>query len=125
MSGLVQMGDFTLHGGGRSRWLIDCDALTDDDLAALADVAARVLPPFSAVEGVPRGGLRFAEALRAHVYPPSGALLIADDVWTTGASMERQRAGRHAAYGVVLFARGVPPWWVSALFHCKQEMWGG
>jgi len=68
---------------------------------------------FGAVEGVPSGGLRFAEALRQ--YQSAGPLLIADDVLTTGASMELHRAGRDAL-GVVIFARGPCPAWVAPKF---------
>ena len=110
-------GEFTLHSGEASRWKIDCDALTSQDWRTLALIASTILPPFRAVEGVPRGGLPFAEALRKHAQPnnPEAWLLIADDVGTTGASMEEQRAGREA-YGVVAFARGSLAPWIKPLF---------
>lgn len=66
-----------------------------------------------AVEGVPRGGLRLAEACRE--LATSGPLLIADDVCTTGASMEEHRRGR-SAVGLVIFTRGPTPDWVMPLF---------
>lgn len=112
---LFRLQATTLHSGERSRWKIDCDALTDGDIATLADLIAERVGPFSAVEGVPNGGLRLAEALRRY-QTSHRPLLIVDDVLTTGASLEAQRAGREAI-GAVIFARREPPSWVSALFQ--------
>ena len=113
---MFKRGHFELHSGGESDFLIDCGTLTDDDLVALANHAAGKLPPFGLVEGVPNGGMRFAEALGHFATGPAGVLLIVDDVCTTGASMEEQRAGREA-YGVVIFARGDSwPTWVRPIF---------
>ena len=113
---LFQRGDFTLHSGERSSFLINCTALTQDDLAALAALAASRLGPFGPVLGVPRGGLRFAAALRAHARADSTVTLLADDVYTTGASLAAVRAQHPAAIGVVLFARRPPPPWITPLF---------
>jgi len=33
---LFQFGDFSLHSGSKSKWKIECDALTDEDVEALA-----------------------------------------------------------------------------------------
>jgi hypothetical protein len=112
---LFRYGRFTLHSGGESDFRIDCDALTDDDLASLAAFIVPKLPPFRSVEPVPRGGVRLAEALRLYAQA-AGCLLIADDVLTSGASMETQRDGRDAR-GVVLFSRSMSwPSWVWPLF---------
>lgn len=121
---LFRLGDFTLHSGVRSRFKIDCDALTDDDWQALAFLASQHLPVFSHVCGIPRGGDRFAAALAK--YAVSGAddlpILIVDDVLTTGGSMRRERdrsltfrAGC-GVIGCVVFARGSCPDWVTPLF---------
>lgn len=118
MAALFRGGNFRLHSGSQVGWLIDCNALTAEDWDTLAALMAARLPWFGTVEGVPRGGLAFAEALRPHARPGSG-LLIADDVCTTGASLERQRNGR-PALGVVLFARGSCPAWVIPVFR----FWG-
>lgn len=67
---------------------------------------------------MPRGGLRLAEALK--LYVTEGALLIVDDVLTTGASMEEFRNGREAL-GAVIFARGHCPSWVVPLFQMDAE----
>lgn len=110
---LFQIGQFTLHSGQETYWLIDCSSLSNRDIEALAEMIARI-GPFSRVEGVPRGGLRLASALQRYV-TAGGPLLIVDDVLTTGASLEQHRAGR-AAVGVVIFARGPCPKWVLPLF---------
>jgi orotate phosphoribosyltransferase len=115
--GLFRSGDFTLHSGEHSPFKIDCDGLTGEDWEALAALAAALLPPFSAVYGVPRGGVRFAAALQKHATPGAWPLLIVDDVLTTGASMEEAQAGAgRPAVGCVVFARGRCPRWVVPLF---------
>lgn len=111
---LFQSGSIRLHSGETSSWKIDCDALTDQDLTTLAAMAITHFSTIGKVEGVPRGGLRFAKALSVYS-GDSGPLVIVDDVLTTGASMEAQRAGREAR-GVVIFARGPCPAWVTPLF---------
>jgi len=59
---LFQLGDFTLNSGAKSVWKIDCDALSDGDIAALARMVQILVGPFHSVEGIPRGGLRLAES---------------------------------------------------------------
>ena len=110
---LFKSGGFTLHSGAFTSWLIDCAALTDADLSTLAFLTVSLFGAYGEVEGVPEGGLRFARELRK--FTTVGPLLIADDVLTTGASMEAQRDGRKAK-GVVIFARGPCPTWVTPLF---------
>ena len=116
MTNLFQFGDFTLHSGSKSQYKIECDALTENDLKALAVMLVERLPPFGAVKGVPRGGLPIAEALRPYV--TDGPCLIVDDVWTTGNSMRAFRAEMLcASFGAVLFARNQVESWVAALFQ--------
>lgn len=111
---IFRRGDFTLHSGQKSKWKIELDALGLWDWETLALMIAERVPAFGAVEGVPRGGLALAEALTPYI--TEGSLLICDDVLTSGASMEKQRAGR-AARGVVVFARNwVTPNWITPLF---------
>lgn len=110
---LFQTGTFTLASGRPAGWKIECDALGEEDWQALALIASQRLPAFGSVSGVPRGGLWFSSALRQ--YATEGPLLIAEDVVTTGGSMERFRAGRDAI-GVCVFARGPVPSWVTPLF---------
>ena len=117
---LFRSGDFTLHSGQQATWKIDCDALTGADWDTLAEIAAKdCLGLYRWVEGVPTGGNRFAKALNRWAVGPDSdiqTILIADDVLMTGASMETQRAGRENVIGVVAFARGPWPKWVTPLF---------
>lgn len=117
MAELFQAGDFTLHSGERSRWKIDCEALSEGEIRLLAALLIDLLPAFGAVEGIPRGGLRLAAALAP--YATGGPLLIVDDVYTTGGSLEAHRAGREAI-GAVLFARRpVTQSWIFPLFTLR------
>jgi orotate phosphoribosyltransferase len=120
MSALFNFGDFLLHSGGRSNFKIDCDALTRADLHALASLVAGSYQ-WSSVHGIPRGGLRFAEALRTFTQPGVSSRLIVDDVFTTGASMESARRNHQRAaetvIGIVIFSRGPTPDWVHPLFR--------
>ena len=128
---LFQLGNFTLRSGIKSNWKIECDSLTKEDWEAIALMAVEILPKFGVVEGVPRGGITFANALRkyskscscsykhpAHDWCEGNPLplLICEDVITTGGSMERFRNGREAI-GVALFCRGKCPNWVTPLFR--------
>lgn len=124
---LFPSGMFTAHSGALLPWKIECDALTDEDLFTLAGVASRVLPEFNGVYGVPRGGVRFANAMLRHRTPSYAApLLIVDDVLTTGRSMEAAKArlgGTERTLGLVMFARGTCPPWVRTLFALNQVAW--
>lgn len=111
---LFYMNQFIAHSGARLTWKVECDALTEQDWDTLAGIVAAHID-FGDVEGVPAGGLRFADALRPFAKQGSG-LLIVDDVLTTGASMEEHRAGRNAV-GVVAFSRNPSmPSWVRAIW---------
>jgi orotate phosphoribosyltransferase len=116
---LFQSGFYTLHSGRISTFKIDCDALTDDDINTIALLLAQRLPAFKTVEGVPSGGLRLAEAMSKYATQKTffgvPKLLIVDDVFTTGSSMEKHRGGREAT-GAVIFARGETPNWITPLF---------
>ena len=125
---LFQLGDFTLRSGAKSRWKIECDALTPADWEGLAAMAVEILPPFSGVSGVPRGGIPFADALSRYIISASPhPVLIAEDVCTTGGSMERWKKTLEEELvpkryqvryiGVAVFARN-PTWpkWVTPLF---------
>jgi len=113
LADLFQSGQFELHSGEHTTWKIDCDALSDTSIETLAHMVSDESGGFGSVEGVPSGGLRLAKALEK--YATDGPVLIMDDVLTTGASMEEQRAGRDAI-GAVIFARGSCPGWVRPLF---------
>lgn len=120
---LFNIGHFPLHAGGFSNFKIDCDYLTDEDIDAIANQLTIRLPGFSIVEGIPRGGLRLAEAMRKYAIPYQPirhqTVLIVDDVWTTGMSMEKQRDFRTGVIGAVIFARSDTPEWVTPLFRLE------
>ena len=117
---IFQLGDFTLASGLSSGWKIECDSLTSEDWQALALMASDILPPFGRVDGVPRGGIPFADALLQYADSQSDVFLIAEDVVTTGGSMERYRNGRDAI-GICAFSRGQHPDWVKAIFVLSQS----
>ncbi len=110
---LFQIGSFTLHSSIKSDYLINCNALSDNSIKAIAAQLVKRLPRFSSVEGIPRGGLRLAEAMKMYI-SPTGLHLIADDVFTTGMSMEefRSKSDRECV-GAVIFARNSTPKWIS------------
>ncbi len=116
---LFKTGYFNLHSGDESTWKIDCDVLTDDDWRTLAGMAtSNILPKFGSVEGVPNGGLKFAEALRPYI--TEGPVLIVDDVLTTGNSMIQQKGDREAI-GIVVFSRSnTLPNWITAIFRISS-----
>jgi orotate phosphoribosyltransferase len=100
---LFKDGDFINSSGQELPWKIDCDAFIDEDWKTLAKIIDSHIC-FGHVEGVPRGGLKLAEALMQ--FCTIGKVLIVDDVLTTGESMMRQRQGRDAL-GVVVYDRSV------------------
>ena len=74
---LFQHGASRLHSGGRTNLLIDCQALSDASL----DAIARALSDkycWDKVIGVPNGGLRFAAAFSKYRagWQMNGILLI-------------------------------------------------
>jgi orotate phosphoribosyltransferase len=130
LTNLFQRGDFSLRSGEKSKWKLELDALTKDDWEGLATIAVEILPPFQAVLGVPRGGIPFANALRPYQTDrKEDPILIAEDVCTTGGSMERfvksTLTESQGVIGVCVFARHVKwPFWVFPLFgfHPREIM---
>lgn len=119
--GLFEKGDFKLASEKSSDWIINCRALDTGSWDALAAMAVKILPPFGKVEGVPFGGLSFAIALSIYTQPGCETLLIAEDVVTTGGSMEKVRGDREAI-GVCVFCRGECPGWVTPLFTVNEKL---
>lgn len=116
---LFQTGRFTLNSGVQRDWKIECDSLTDGDIATLARMIAPRLPAFKETIPVPRGGCRLAAALNEYATEGYGYRLIVEDVLTTGASMEAVRAalpGGNKALGLVIFACKRPPRWVIPIW---------
>lgn len=119
---LFNIGEFTLASGAKTNFKIDCDALSDKSIAALAKRFSEILPTFGSVEGVPTGGLRLAEAMKRFVFEGATLPLIVDDVLTTGGSMEKLRAGRDAI-GAVIFSRGTVPTWITSFAVVNVPSW--
>lgn len=109
---LFQSGNFTLHSGQKSNWKIECDSLTNEDWATLARLAVTRLPPFGLVIPVETGGVKFAAALSEY-QTYSQYILVADDVLTSGRSLEeamqwvrnKYRIHINDIFGVVAFDR--------------------
>lgn len=111
---------FKSHAGLDLQWKIDCDSLTDEDWDCMAKLVHSMGIRFHDVMGVPRGGLKFAKALKPYCEAdPELHTLLVDDVFTTGASIEEVRHEHCDKIGqaVVLFARGPCPWWVMPIFN--------
>lgn len=118
---LFNSGEFTLHSGERTGFKIDCDALTDEDIEAIAKLIDTNLR-FGKVVSVPKGGDRLAKALEKYVDETAPITLLVDDVFTTGQSMMDVRQEIEGGVsGVVIFARNKPPYWISAVFQ-RQAM---
>jgi hypothetical protein len=129
---LFQNGDFKLNNGTKSTWKIECDALTVQDWAGLAAIAVQFLPEFGLVAGVPRGGVLFAGALSRYAKADCSTVLLAEDVCTTGESIERWKrtliddpqalwaTDRTKFVGVCVFARDRYPTWVTPLFRMPK-----
>lgn len=124
---LFQKQETTLNSGQVSDFKIECDALTDADIECIAYLISQRVR-FRGVIGVPTGGIRIAEAVDKYSEINNEELptLIVDDVLTTGGSMERLKADCDKYYshiiGMVIFARGKCPDWVTPLFSlCGGE----
>lgn len=124
---LFEIKDFTTHSGLELSWKIECDALTDEEWDALAQIVAKRFS-FKEAIGVPSdNGEKFAAALNRYATDTSNMVLLVDDVLTTGASMnklletafkEREAGNLDSDYwGVVVFSRGTRPYWVMPIFE--------
>jgi orotate phosphoribosyltransferase len=120
---LFQLGDFTLRSGTKSRWKIECDAISSPEWETLAIMATELLLPFGSVDGVPSGGVPFANALRRHI-TPGAPPLIAEDVVTTGGSILRFIEGNcldaEGIQAIAVFGRGNFPSWIKTIFSVSQ-----
>ena len=128
-SPLFQFGEFTLASGKLSHFKLECDAIAPEEWHTLARIARPILPSYGRVVGVPRGGLAWASILEHYITPGEKRVLMVDDVWTTGYSMigaqtnELYRCGETFPWhGLVLFARGPVPKYVTALFTINESL---
>jgi len=116
---LLQRKTFTTHAGNIAHFKIECDALTDEELETFAFLISEKFK-FKLVYGIPSGGNKIAAILEKYVDPTSNYVLIIDDVYTTGKSMEDASKIFEDVQlqGVVLFARApIKHSWVSAVFQ--------
>lgn len=118
---------FRLSAGDLTSLLIDSNGMSDRSIEAAAATLAEMLPPFGMVEGVPRGGLRLARALKKHSHPGQYTVVIADDVYTTGKNMTpyldlyKRSMPKHYVCGAVLLGRGPLPENVTALLRLSRR----
>ncbi len=126
---LFQDVKFTSHAGKKLDFKIECDALTQDDWDCIAHIISKKFKWF-VVFGVPTGGNKLANALKKYsksrnIGSSNKLYLLVDDVFTTGDSMEREiqrlnceeNIGKVDVQGVVLFARGKCPNWITPIFQ--------
>lgn len=118
---LFKFGWFASHSGFQLPWKLDLENLRDEDWEAIAEIIAWKFA-FCSVYGVPKGGVRLAQALDKHV-TPGYPVLIVDDVLTTGRSMIEAKAALgnpQGAIGVVVAARGRCPDWVWPILQVSE-----
>jgi len=118
---LFQLGAYSLNSGLESCFKIDCDDLSATDINAIAFLISKNIK-FSAVVGIPRGGVRLAIALDPYAQNGDLPILLVDDVLTTGGSMERykEKFKGDKVIGSVIFARYPCPDWISPVFQMKM-----
>jgi len=124
MTNLFQYKKFTLHSGGTSYFKIECDALTDQDYQTFAKILSKKIK-FRKVYGIPRGGIPFENAFKEYESNDNNNLLIVDDVFTTGNSMEEAKKkfldmGYDNIFGVVVFARNDCTEWIKPIFKMQK-----
>lgn len=132
---LFNLGWYQLHSGERSDFKIDCDALSEADLAAIAGYMVKhLLPDYSRVIWIPSGGFRLSrhfERFRKPIINGVGSVLIVDDVMTTGASFTKQLeqigggVAGESVWGACIFSRCAPdaaPKWVVPLFQIAAHL---
>lgn len=123
---LFQKVNIILNSGRASDFKIECDALTDEDIECFAYLISKKFT-FRKVVGVPTGGNRIEDALQKYTTNnDEHPLLMVDDVLTTGGSMIRYKSkyeemGYDNIVGVVLFARGECPDWITPIFKMWDE----
>ena len=87
---LFQDGDFKSHAGLPLKWKLECDAITDEEWRCIAKMVMDYqVQPFYKAVGIPRGGLKFAEAMNEYASgDPADQTMICDDVFTTGTTLK-------------------------------------
>ncbi|MDP3710190.1 MAG: hypothetical protein Q8R29_00510 [bacterium] len=118
--GIFRNEAFVSHAGLRLLFKIECDELDQEDIETVAAIIGRSFR-FKDVVGIPRGGLRLAEALKKFCQPEESDTLLVDDVSTSHGSMEEARKEiSEPVRGVVIFARGQCPSWIKPIFQLAE-----
>ena len=131
---LFQDGNFTSHAGLPLKWKLECDAINDNEWRCIAKMVMDYQDrPFYKAVGIPRGGLKFAEAMNEYASGnDTDQIMICDDVFTTGTSMldfikeEYPLWSMGQGYRWVVFARNssnVHPFHTKALFTMPGPLW--
>ena len=117
---LFQKMNFISHSGKKLDFKIECDALVDKDWDTIAYLISKKIK-FRCVTGIATGGTKLESALEKYITKDQGVLLIVDDVITTGKTMKECKdvnsEWKHGISGVVLFARGKCPDWITPVFQ--------
>lgn len=129
---LFKRGKFVSHAGAELDFKIECDALTDEDIECIAEYIVSKTDFRFMVQSIPRGGNRLAEAIErcagmedCSIPEAPFSIMIVDDVFTTGMSMEKAKAEQPVqvhtddVVGWVIFARSETPNWVNAVFSME------
>ena len=118
---MFNWGDFISSAGETLPFKIECDDLTDKDWDTLARIVASRISYKRAI-GVPRGGLKFAEALNRYRNKDSMLIIICDDVLTTGKSMQKyyEQYSHLPIIGIVVFARRECSAWIKPIFKYEN-----
>ena len=97
---LFQEVEFISHAGIPMTWKIEMDALTDAEWDACAKMIMEYQErPFYQAVGIPRGGVKLANALNKYASGnPEHDDLICDDVYTTGTSFREFIAENYPDY---------------------------
>lgn len=126
---LLIRNKFISHSGKELYFKIECDSLSNESIETLAYII-KCKYDFKKVIGIPRGGIRLAEALKQYCNPNSNLILLVDDVLTTGGSMikakEESNEDDKWIQGIVIFSRIPIEYnsdidWIDPIFQLWNE----
>jgi len=127
---LFNKGIFHLFSGRTTDWVIDCNALSQDDWECIRNLVLERHPNFSHVAGVSTNGKRLADLLSS--FCTNGDVLLVDDVLKVNVMhahrlyyRTRQEYHDRDVSGYVIFACVPCPTWVRALWQLdvRRNVW--